>query len=117
MKLYPSLVWALLAFAGSSGAQAETRSFNLHTVEIAGTKFWLPSTLAVKKGDKVKVRIASKVPGANSVHGFAIDEFKIQEIADPKGKELEFLADKAGIFTIRCHLHPAHVGGQLIVME
>ena len=109
------LLAALMAFG--SMAYAETRSFTVNAVEIDGVKFWIPSTLIVKKGDKVKVRITSKVPGANSVHGFAIDEFKVQEIADPKGKELEFMADKAGIFTIRCHLHPAHVGGQLLVQE
>lgn len=109
---------ALIAgFAAAPTAHAETRSFSMHTVEISGTKFWLPSTIVAKKGDKVKIRIVSKVPGANSVHGFAIDDFKIQEIADPKGKELELVADKAGVFTIRCHLHPAHVGGQLVVME
>jgi len=27
------------------------------------------------------------------------------------------VADKAGIFPIICQLHPAHVGGQLVVLE
>jgi len=101
----------------SSLASAETRSFNLYTVEIQGTKFWLPSSITVKKGDTVKIKATSKVPGANSVHGFSIDDFKVQEVADTNGKEFQFVADKAGIFTIRCHLHPPHVGGQLVVLE
>lgn len=108
---------AVLVFVAAFSASAEVRNFTLTAVEINGTKFWLPSILIVKKGDKVKIRIVSKVPGANSVHGFAIDEFKIQEIADPKGREIEFVADKAGVFQMRCHLHPAHIGGQLDVRE
>ena len=32
-------------------------------------------------------------------------------------KTVEFTADRAGIFPIICQLHPAHVGGQLVVLE
>ncbi|MGZ3698472.1 MAG: cupredoxin domain-containing protein [Bdellovibrionota bacterium] len=107
----------ILAFLSSLSAFAENRSFRADAVEIDGTKFWLPSSFTVKKGDKVKIHIVSKVPGPNSVHGFAIDDYKVQEVADTKGKDIEFVADKAGIFPIRCHLHEAHIGGQLIVLE
>lgn len=100
-----------------AAALADVRNFTMAAVDIGGTKFWLPSTLIVKKGDRVKIRIVSKVPGANSVHGFAIDDFKVQELADPKGREIEFVADKVGVFQMRCHLHPAHIGGQLDVRE
>jgi len=31
-------------------------------------------------------------------------------------KEVEFVADKVGIFPTICQLHPAHVGGQLVVL-
>jgi hypothetical protein len=34
-----------------------------------------------------------------------------------KSEIIEFKADKAGIFPIICHLHPAHVGTQLVVLE
>lgn len=101
----------------ASAAHAETRTFNVVAVEVDGTKFWLPSTLVVKKGDTVKIHAVSKVPGANSVHGFSIDAYKIVEVVDTKGKDIEFTADKAGVFTINCQLHPAHIGGQLIVIE
>ena len=86
-------------------------------VEISGTKFWLPSTITVKKGDTVKIHLMNKVPGVNSVHGFAIEAYKIQEVVDSKGKDVQFVADKAGIFQIRCQLHPAHIGGELVVLE
>lgn len=112
-----ALLIVLSTFVLSQAALAETKNFTMVAVEIDGTKFWLPSTLIVKKGDRIKIRIVSKVPGANSVHGFAIDEFKVREVADPKGREIEFVADKAGIFPIHCHLHPTHIGGQLDVRE
>jgi nitrosocyanin len=86
-------------------------------VEIDGTKFWFPSSITVKKGDTVKIHAVSKVPGTPSVHGFSIPAYKVEVVADEKGKDVEFVADKAGIFPINCQLHPAHVGAQLIVLE
>ena len=103
--------------SAASSALAETRSFRLDAVEIDGVKFWLPSTIVVKKGDTVKIEAMSKVPGANSVHGLEIKEFKVQEVINEKGKIVEFKADKAGVFAIGCQLHPAHVGAQLVVLE
>ena len=113
MTLLAALVFGLTA----SLAHAEVRSFRLDAVEIDGVKFWLPSTLVVKKGDTVKISATSKVPGANSVHGLEIKEFKVLEVVNEKGKSVEFKADKAGVFTIDCQLHPAHVGAQLVVLE
>ena len=86
-------------------------------VEVNGTKFWIPSHITVNKGDTVKLHLVSKVPAPNTVHGFAIEAFKIAEVVDGKGKDIEFVADKEGIFPIKCHLHPAHIGGQLVVLE
>jgi nitrosocyanin len=117
MKSLPLFCALSLFCALASSAYAETRTFNVTAVEVDGTKFWLPANLIVKKGDTVKIHAVSKVPGQNSVHGFAIDAFKIQEVVDTKGKDITFTADKAGIFDIRCQLHPAHVGGQLLVIE
>lgn len=108
----------LLAIASSAGA--ETRKFNMYTVELGGVKMWLPSTIVVNKGDEVEItattKIQTKDPAAR-IHGFTIDEFKIVEAPDDKGKTIKFKADKEGIFNIRCHLHPAHVGGQLVVLD
>lgn len=86
-------------------------------VEINGTKLWLPSTLIVKKGDTVKLHAISKIGGKNNIHGYAIDAFKVQALVGEKQTDIEFVADKAGVFPIRCHLHPAHIGGQLMVLE
>jgi nitrosocyanin len=106
----------LLALASSAAPAAETREFRLFTVEIGGTKFWLPSTVVVRKGDKVKIQAVSQT-GKGSAHGLVIDAFKIKEVVDDKGKAIEFTADQEGVFTIGCHLHPPHVSGQLVVLE
>jgi nitrosocyanin len=107
--------FALLCLCAS--AFATERQFNITAVEINGTKFWFPSTLTVKKGDVVKIHAVSKVPGENSVHGFAIKDYNIAEVIDTKGKDIQFTADRDGIFPISCHLHPAHIGGQLVVLK
>jgi nitrosocyanin len=108
----------LLALATPiAAAHAETREFQEVAVEANGVKFWIPAVIVVKKGDVVKIHAVSKVPGANSVHGFAIDAYKIAAVADTKGTDIEFTADHAGIFPIHCQLHPAHIGGQFIVLE
>ena len=119
MKLIKNapVLLAVFCLATASLAFAEERTFKVSAVEIDGVKFWLPSTLIVKKGDTVKIHAVSNVPGTGSVHGFAIDEFKVQEVVDSKGKDISFTAGKAGIFPIHCQLHPAHIGGQLIVLE
>ncbi len=120
-QLIPFLGVVLAALTGvsmfPSEGRAETRSFRMFTVEANGVKFWLPSTIVVKKGDTVKIEATSKIPGANSVHGFEISDFKVKEIVNEKGKTVEFKADKSGVFAIGCQLHPAHVGAQLVVID
>lgn len=108
---------ALLLFFAAQQSFAATVKVREVAIETGGVKFWIPSTIIVKKGDDVVIDAVSKVPGANSVHGFAIHDFKVAEVVDGKGKEIKFRADKAGIFPITCHMHPAHVGGQLVVLE
>lgn len=51
-------------------------------------------------------------------HGLAIEAYGVKQVVNRgKPETVEFKADKAGIFPITCHLHPAHVGTQLIVEE
>ena len=107
----------LISFLVSSVSFAAERSFKLYTVEVNGTKFWIPSTIVVKKGDTVKIEAATKLEGAAGVHGLSIPDMKVQEVVDNKGKIITFKADQAGVFSISCHLHPPHVGSQLVVLE
>ncbi|GIW39704.1 MAG: hypothetical protein KatS3mg076_0281 [Candidatus Binatia bacterium] len=116
-------VWAIAAaaFAASLGSPKTavgepTRTFTVVSIEVEGTKFWIPSTLIVEKGDRVRITLLNKVPSDPNQHGFAIPDYGIAEVVTRgESKTVEFVADKAGVFPITCHLHPAHIGGQLLV--
>lgn len=77
---------------------------------------FVPSTVTVKQGQKVKINAKSiDVP-----HGFALPDYGIRERLDP-GKEvtIEFVADKKGTFTFFCSVAcgPGHgaMKGKLVV--
>ena len=104
------------AAAAPAPDEPGTRSFTLVSVEVDGTKFWLPSVIAVEQGDKVKLTLINNVPGAANQHGFTIPAYNITEVVT-RGvpKTITFTADKPGPFPYSCQLHPAHIGGSLIV--
>jgi len=109
---------AALTFAAAPAALAETRQFTVVNVEFEGTKIWLPATLVVNEGDTVKIKLINNVKTDPNVHGYAIPAFKVAEVVTRgETKEVEFVADKEGIYPINCQLHPAHVGGQLVVID
>jgi plastocyanin domain-containing protein len=122
MKIYKIWVFGLFALiahmaVATHTAQAADRSFRIYTVEVNGTKFWMPSVIIVKKGDRVKLEAQTKLEGQSSIHGLWLPDFNIKEQIDNKTKSVEFVADKAGIFSISCHMHPPHVGSQLVVLD
>jgi nitrosocyanin len=87
-------------------------------IEFEGTKVWVPGSLVVKKGETVKIKAINNVKSDPPVHGLAIEAYGIQTLVNVgKPETIEFKADKAGIFPIICHLHPPHVGTQLVVLE
>jgi nitrosocyanin len=96
----------------------EAKEFTLVNIEFEGSKMWLPGPIVVKKGDTVKIKAINNVKSEPPVHGLAIPAFGVQAVVNQgKPETVEFKADKAGIFPITCHLHPAHVGTQLVVQE
>jgi nitrosocyanin len=111
----------LLALAvGAEQATAQPKPVNLTIVNIEyeGTKIWVPSTIVVPKGAKVTLKLVNNVPSDPAEHGFAIPDFKVAEIVKRgEPKTVAFTADQAGVFPIICQLHPAHVAGQLVVLE
>ena len=93
-----------------------TRSFTMVSIEADGAKIWLPSVIAVEQGDKVKLTLKNLVPGADNKHGFTIPAYNITEVVTrDEPKTITFVADKSGVFPFSCQLHPAHIGGSLIV--
>ncbi|MEK7702427.1 MAG: cupredoxin domain-containing protein [Nitrospirota bacterium] len=96
------------AFAGPGQEVTFTASINSENVNV-----WLPSTLTVHKGDKVKLTLKNN---GTKDHGFTIDGLDLAEvIAMNQSKEVVIHADKAGAFQFFCQLHKAHVGGQIVV--
>lgn len=106
---------ACVGFAGPAGAGE--RSFTVANVDYQGTKLLVPATLVVRAGDTVKIKVLNNIPGEPNQHGFSIPDFGIAKVVT-RGEpvEVEFRADKPGIFPIHCQLHPAHVAGQLVVL-
>lgn len=111
MKFALIVVSLLMSFS----ALAEKRAITIVNYETDGLKQWLPGTIIVKKGDDVEITLINNVP--SGVHGFFIPDFNIRKDVKKGVKEVvTFKADKEGLFAMKCHLHPAHVGGQLLVM-
>src|SRR5215467_2654644 len=92
--------------------QAGARELTVVNIETPqAVKIWEPTTLVVKKGDTVKLKLINKL---EQEHGYRITEFKIEKVVQGgQSDTVEFTADKAGVFMIDCQLHPAHVQGQL----
>lgn len=94
----------------------KTIRYSIVNIEYKGTKVWVPSVLIVPKGAKVELKLINDAP--SGVHGFSVPDFNVKvEVAPGKPQEASFVADKAGLFPINCQLHPAHIGGQLLVLE
>jgi nitrosocyanin len=107
----------VVGFPGVVHAQS-TAEVTLVNIEFEGTKIWVPGPVVVKKGDAVKIKAINNVKSDPPVHGLAIEAYSIQAVVNVgKPETIEFKADKAGIFPIICHLHPPHVGTQLVVLE
>ena len=99
-------------------AQQGTRELTLVNIKYEGSNVWVPGPLVVKKGDRVKIRAINNVKDDPAEHGLAIDEFGVKLVVNRgKPETAEFVADKAGIFRIWCHLHLPHVATQLVVIE
>ena len=93
-------------------------------VEAGGAKFWLG-------GGDIDLRSGTSTPGPVSFklinkmdadHGFAIDGMGVKQVVKP-GEEITVtvlrsdLAPGVSVFKFYCHLHPAHVGGTLVIMR
>jgi nitrosocyanin len=121
MRMLVAMLAGLLALgAVAQSVEAEPAPVNLTIVnlEYEGTKIWLPGTIVVKKGTKVTLKLINNVPSDPNQHGFTIPDYKIAAVVTRgEPKTVEFTADRAGVFPITCQLHPAHVGGQLVVLE
>src|SRR5215468_8273457 len=94
-------------------AVAEPKKFTMINVVLDGTKIWLPSSLIVQQGDEVELTLINKL---DEPHGFKIEAFGVEEVVQPKAQTtVKFTAAKPGVHGFVCHIHPPHIGGQMLV--
>ena len=110
-------------FLGGMPAYAEDGRFV--AVEIGGVKFWLG-------GGDIDMRASARTPGPvtfkltnklDAEHGFAIDGLGIKQVVKP-GEEVTVTLPSFDvnnrderIYRFYCHLHPAHVGGTVVILK
>ena len=108
------LLLVLMLGAGAAAA-AEAKKFTLMNVVLDGTKIWLPSSLMVHQGDEVELTLINKL---DDPHGFQIAEVGIEAVVPPKAQmTVQFTASQPGVHRYICHIHPPHLGGQLLVLS
>jgi nitrosocyanin len=97
---------------------AETHELTLVNIKYEGSNIWVPAPIVVRKGDTVKIKAINNVKDDPAEHGLAIPAFGIKVVVNRgKPETVELKADKAGVFKLECHLHPAHVPSQFVVLE
>jgi len=91
------------------------RKITIVNYEINGVKQWNPGNIAGYEGETLEITLINKAKGP---HGFMIPSHDVTEVVG-KGKEkkVTFKLKEEGIYPMKCHLHPAHIGGQLIVLD
>ena len=104
----------LLALLFSLPLQAEVRKITLVNYEIEGTKQWVPGTIAGLEDEDLEITL---INNAKAPHGFMIPSHEITEVVkNGEKKVVKVKLKKKGIYPMKCHLHPAHIGGQLIIL-
>lgn len=104
--------------AQEKAAEGTVREITLVNIRYEGKVLWLPSPLIVKKNERVKLTLVNNVPQDPNVHGFSIPEFNVKANVERGTPAVaEFTPTKAGLFDTNCHLHPAHLHGQLLVLD
>ena len=108
------LLLVLMLGAGDAAA-AEPKKFTLINVALDGTKIWLPSSLVVHQGEEVELTLINKL---DDPHGFKIEDVGIEEVVQPKAQTtVKFTASQPGALSYICHIHPPHIGGQILVLS
>lgn len=84
----------------------------------AGSFYYTPNEIRVKKGDVVKIELTAK----DMMHNFYLDEFGVKSKTVKEGETttIEFVADKVGEFEFYCNVTSHRSKGQvgkLIVEE
>lgn len=105
--------------AGDSVKPGDAMAGKEVIIKMTAKKFeFSPSTITVKKGDRVRLQITSE----DVTHGFSLPDFGVSMNLEPgKMTEVAFTPDKAGEFDFRCSVFcgTGHgtMAGKLVVTE
>jgi heme/copper-type cytochrome/quinol oxidase subunit 2 len=105
-------------------AQTETLNIDIKTVTQNGVEHHIfdPATITVHRGDHIVLTVTNTDP--QNTHGITIPDLTLNtgSLAPGQSAKLEFNADSAGTFTMRCSVpgcadDHAQMIGQLIVTQ
>ncbi len=106
---------ALLGLAGPAQTAPGTGVFAVVNVEVSGAKIWLPSTIVVRPGQQITLKLDNKL---DAPHGFSIDDYAIQVIVPAGGtQDVTFTAKRGLTSRFYCQIHLPHIGGQIVVLS
>ena len=78
-----------------------------------GKKTWLPTNIKTAQGETVTLELVNTL---DAPHGFQIDDLKITKVVPANSSTtVTFKTETVGTMNYKCQLHPAHVGGKIIV--
>jgi nitrous-oxide reductase len=70
---------------------------------IAVRSFFAPDVIRVNRGDEVTIHLTNIEQTRDELHGFAINEYNINIVADPgETKSVTFKANKTGVYAFYC---------------
>jgi nitrous-oxide reductase len=94
---HPKAIWDI------KDAKVVRNGKNVEVYMVAVRTFFDPWKIEVRKGDNVTVYLTNIEQTTDELHGFAINEYNINVVADPgETKVIEFVAEKAGVFPFYC---------------
>ena len=117
-------VYAYYQSAPQPQAQTETLTIDIKTVAQNGAEHHIfdPGTITVHRGDHIVLTVTNTDP--QDTHGITIPDLALNTdpLAPGQSAKLEFNADTAGTFTMRCSVpgcadDHAQMIGQLVVTE
>lgn len=99
-----------LSITPSVSSEAMMENIKEFKIE-AGSFYYKPNTITVKKGDKVKIEMNA----VSLMHDFNIDELnvKIPIVQNGNTGTVEFTADKVGTFEYYCSVGEHRANGQI----
>ena len=91
-------------FAVEGGKERVERKGNVVDVYMTAIRsHFTPDVVRVKEGDKVRIHLTNLEQAHDATHGFALNSYNINASLEPgKHTELEFIADRAGVFPMYC---------------